>query len=47
MNYLRYWARYVRKREVKCGGIKNGNQLVSWILLLDSPFKAITISIVE
>ena len=23
MNYLRYWVRYVRKGEVKGGGIKN------------------------
>ena len=29
MNCLRYWARYVRKGEVKGGGIKIGN----WISL--------------
>ena len=37
MNCLRYWARYVRKGEVKGGGMKNGNESASWILLLDSP----------
>ena len=47
MNCLRYWARYVRKGEVKGGGIKNGNESASWILLLDSPFRIITISIGE
>ena len=47
MNCLRYWARYVRKREVKGGGIKNGNESASQILLLDSPFRIITISIGE
>ena len=26
MNCLNYWARYVRKGEVKGGGIKNGNE---------------------
>ena len=45
MNYLRYWARYMHKGEVKCRGIKNGNELVSWILLLDSLFRVITISV--
>ena len=39
MYCLRYWARYVRKGEVKSGGIKIGNESASWILLLDSPFK--------
>ena len=29
MNCLRYWARYVRKGEVKSGGIKNGNESAS------------------
>ena len=29
MNYLRYWARYVRNGEVKGGGIKNGNESTS------------------
>ena len=29
MNCLRYWARYVRKVEVKGGGIKNGNESAS------------------
>ena len=47
MNCLRYWARYVRKGEVKGGGIKNENESASWILLLDSPFRIITISIGE
>ena len=47
MNYLKYWARYVRKGEVKSGGIKIGNESASWILLLDNPFKAITISVGE
>ena len=40
-----YWARYVRKGEVKSGGIKIGNESASWILLLDSPFREITISV--
>ena len=26
MYYLRYWARYVRKGELKSGGIKIGNK---------------------
>ena len=30
MNCLRYWARYVRKGEVKGEGIKNGNESASW-----------------
>ena len=30
MNCLRYWARYMRKGEVKSGGIKNGNKSASW-----------------
>ena len=47
MNCLRYWARYVRKGEVKSGGIKIGNESASWILLLDSPFREITISVGE
>ena len=47
MNCLRYWVRYVRKGEVKGGGIKNGNESASWILLLDSPFRVITIFIGE
>ena len=38
MYCLRYWARYVRKGEVKSGGIKIGNESASWILLLDSHF---------
>ena len=42
MYCLRYWARYVRKGEVKSGGIKIGNESASWILLLDSPFREIT-----
>ena len=33
--------------EVKGRGIKNGNELASWILLLDSPFRIITISVGE
>ena len=37
MYCLRYWARYVRKGEVKSGGIKIGNESASWILLLNSP----------
>ena len=47
MNCLRYWARYVCRGEVKGGGIKNGNESASWILLLDSPFKIIIISVGE
>ena len=47
MYCLRYWARYVRKGEVKSGGIKIGNELASWILLLDSPFREIIISVGE
>ena len=39
-----YWARYVRKGEVKSGGIKIENELASWILLLDSQFREITLS---
>ena len=35
------------KGEVKGGGIKNGNESASWILLLDSPFRVITIFIGE
>ena len=35
------------KAEVKGGGIKIGNELASWILLLDSPFRVITISVGE
>ena len=46
MNCLRYWARYVRKGEVKSGDIKNGYKSAPWILQLDSPFKIITIIIV-
>ena len=38
MNCLKYWARYVRKGEVKGGCIKNDNESASWILLLDSIF---------
>ena len=34
MNCLRHWARYMRKGEVKGGGIKIGNKSASWILLL-------------
>ena len=45
MNCLRYWARYVCKGEVKGGGIKNGNESASWILLLDNLFRIITISV--
>ena len=37
MNCLRYWTRYVRKGEVKGGGIGIGNESASWILLLDNP----------
>ena len=47
MNCLRYWARYVCKGDVKGGDIKNRNELASWILLFDSPFGIITISIGE
>ena len=47
MYCLRYWARYVRKGEVKSGGIKIGNESASWILLLDSPFREITIFVGE
>ena len=47
MNCFKYWARYMRKGEVKGGGIKNENESVSWILLLDSPFRVITISVGE
>ena len=36
MNCLKYWTRYMREGEVKGGGIKNGNESASWILLLDS-----------
>ena len=43
LNCLRYWARYVCKEEVMGGGIKNGNESASWILLLDSPFRVSTI----
>ena len=32
MYCLRYWARYVRKGEVKSGGIKIGNESASWTL---------------
>ena len=46
MNCLRNWARYVHKGEVKGGGIKIGNESTSWILLLYSPFRVITISVV-
>ena len=45
MYCLRYWARYVCKGEVKSGGIKIENESTSWILLLDSPFREITISV--
>ena len=38
MNCLRYWAKYVRKGEVKSGCIKKANESDSWILLLDSSF---------
>ena len=31
MNCLRNWARYVRKAEVKGGGIKIGNESASWM----------------
>ena len=34
MNCLRYWARYVRKREVKSGGIKNGNESTQIVLCI-------------
>ena len=47
MNYFRYWIRYVRKGDVKGGGVKNGNELASWILLLDNSFRIITISVGE
>ena len=33
--------------EVKSEGIKIGNESASWILLLDSPFREITISVGE
>ena len=33
--------------EVKSGGINIGNELASWILLLYSPFREITISVGE
>ena len=35
----------MRKGEVKSKCIKNGNESVSWILLLDSTFRIFTISI--
>ena len=37
----------MHKGEVKDGGVKNGNESASWILLLHSPFKIITISVGE
>ena len=37
MNYLKYWARYVRKGEVKSGGIKNGNESAPWIKEGENP----------
>ena len=33
MYCLRYWARYVRKEEVKSGGIKVGNESASWAVV--------------
>ena len=47
MNCLRNWVRYMRKGEEKSGGIKIENESTSWILLLDSPFREITISVGE
>ena len=47
MNCLRNQVRYVHNGEVKGGGIENGNESASQILLLDSPFKIITISVGE
>ena len=47
MNCLRYWARYVRKGEVKSGGIKNGNESAPWILLLDSPLTPTTSELLD
>ena len=35
----------MRKGKVKGGGVKNGNELASWILLHDSPFRIIIISL--
>ena len=35
----------MRKGKMKGGGIKNGSESASWILLLDSPFRVITISV--
>ena len=32
---------------VKGGGVKNGNELASWILLLDNPFRIITLFVGE
>ena len=46
MNCLRNWARYECKGEEKSGGIKIGNESTG-ILLLDSPFRVITISASE
>ena len=37
----------MRKGEAKGGGVKNGNESASWILLLDSPFRLITIFVGE
>ena len=37
----------MHKGEVKERGVKNGNESVCWILLLDSPFKIITILLVS
>ena len=33
MNCLRNWVRYVRKGEVKSGGIKNGNESAPWAVV--------------
>ena len=38
---------HVSKGKVKGRGIKSRNESVSWILLLDSPFRVITISVGE
>ena len=38
---------HVSKGEVKGGGIKSRDESASWILLLNSPFRVITISIGE
>ena len=45
MNYLRYWAKYVRKGKVKDEGIKNGNESTSHyvisIIIVFAPIECI------